>query len=309
MDKFVNVLQCILPILAAALLGALARRKQMLTKEQIQGLQQYAMKFGIPCVLFISCLQADISAETVGIFGLMVPFVLLGTLWAFRYGRKHFPYHNLPMLFCAQENGMLGIPLFMILFGSAQSYHMGILDIAQMPAFFPTIAILSATVGENPSKQDILKKAIRSPLLIMSALGLFLNFSGIAVWLERFGITGIVTETASFLTQPISALMIFCVGYNFSMDKRHRKPVLRISALHLAWTAGIGGAIQLLLLLFPHVNPLTRWAVLLFTMLPPTYIATTVGHSEEDYAMASGVCSILTLVSLLVFCIIAIIVV
>ena len=51
---------------------------------------------------------------------LVLPLVLLGTLWAFRWGRKWFPYHNMPMLFAAQETGMLGIPLFIMLFGADQ---------------------------------------------------------------------------------------------------------------------------------------------------------------------------------------------
>ena len=308
MEKVVSVLQCIVPIFVTVFLGVLARRKKMVTQNEVKGLQQFVMQIGLPCVLFSSCLNADISTETVGTFALVLPFMVIATLWAFKIGRKKYPFHNLPMLFCAQESGMLGIPLFMILFGADQAYRMGILDIAQMPTAFPTIAILTASVGVNPSKKEIGQKVLRSPLLIMSVLGLILNFSGIAAWLNGYGITGIITETTSFLAQPVSALMIFCVGYNFSMAKGHRKAIFQVSALHLAWTAGFGGVIQLLLLLLPNVDPLTRWSVLLYTTLPASYLAPSLGRSEEDYALASGACSILTVVSLAVFCVMAIII-
>lgn len=308
MDKVISVLQCIVPIFVTVFLGVLARRKKMVTQEEIKGLQQFVMQIGLPCVLFSSCLNADISTETVGTFVMIVPFMTIATLWAFKPGRKKYPFHNLPMLFCAKENGMLGIPLFMILFGSAQAYRMGILDIAQMPTAFPTIAILSASTGENPSAKELMKKISRSPLLILSAIGLILNLSGIATWLDVYGITGIITETTSFLAQPVSALMIFCVGYNFSMAKGHRKAIFQVSALHLAWTAGFGILIQLFLLLLPNVDPLTRWSVLLYTTLPTSYMAPSLGRSQEDYALASGVCSILTVVSLTVFCVMAVIV-
>jgi predicted permease len=309
MEKITSVLQCIVPIFVTVFLGVLARRKQLMKQEEIRGLQQFVMQFGLPCILFSSCLNADISMETMGTVGLVLPFMAIATVWAFRFGRKKYPFHNLPQLFSSQETGMLGIPLFIILFGSDQAYRMGVLDIAQMPAAFPTIAILSACAGENPSKRDLLKKILRSPLLIMSILGLILNFSGIAAWLDGFGVTGIITESTSFLAQPVSALMIFCVGYNFSMAKGHRKAILEISALHFLWTAAFGGVIQLLLLLLPNADPLTRWAVLLYTTLPASYLAPSLGRSEEDYAMASGVCSILTVVTLAIFCVIAIIVV
>lgn len=308
MEKVTSVLQCIVPIFVTVLLGVLARRKKMVTQEEIKGLQQFVMKFGLPCVLFGSCLDADISAETVGTIALVVPFMTIATVWAFRYGRKKYPFHNLPQLFCAQETGMLGIPLFIILFGSAQAYRMGILDIAQMPTAFPTIAILTASAGINPSKKEILQKVVRSPLLIMSVIGLILNFSGIAAWLDGYGITGIVTGTTSFLAQPVSALMIFCVGYNFSMAKGQRRAIFQVSALHLAWTVAFGLVIQLILFLIPDVDSLTRWAILMYTTLPASYLAPSLGRSEEDYALASGVCSILTGVSLAVFCVMAVIV-
>ena len=70
---------------------------------------------------------------------------------------------------------MLGIPLFMILFGADQAYRIGILDLTQAVLAFPVIAILSADVGNNPSVGQIVKKVLSSPLMIMSFLGLALN--------------------------------------------------------------------------------------------------------------------------------------
>lgn len=308
MDKVITVLQCIVPILVAVLLGVLARKKQLMTQDGIQGLQSFVMKFALPCILFNSCLSADVSSETVGTFALVVPFMIGATMWAFKFGRKKFPYHNLPMLFSSQETGMLGIPLFMILFGSAQAFRMGVLDIAQMPSSFAAIAILSASAGANLAKKDILKNVLRSPLLIMSALGLIINFSGLADWLGDLGVMGIITESTSFLAQPVSALMIFCVGYNFSMAKGNRRAIFQVSALHLAWTVGFGLVIQLILFLIPNVDPMTRWAVLMYSTLPASYLSPSLGRNKDDYALASGVCSILTAVSLVVFCVIAVVV-
>ena len=109
-------------------------------------------------------------------------------------------------------------------------------------------------------------------------------------------------------SSTISAIMIFCVGYNFSLAKGNRKAIFRVSALHLGWTVCFGLVIQLILLLIPNVDSMTRWAVLMYTTLPASYLAPSLGRSEDDFTLASGVCSILTAFSLLVFCIIAIIV-
>ncbi|MBQ8360254.1 MAG: AEC family transporter, partial [Oscillospiraceae bacterium] len=71
MEKIITVAQVIAPIFAAIFLGMLARRKQLLTPEGVQGFQQFVMKIGLPCVVFNSCLTADMGAESVSSMALV----------------------------------------------------------------------------------------------------------------------------------------------------------------------------------------------------------------------------------------------
>ena len=203
---------------------------------------------------------------------------------------------------------MLGIPLFMILFGAEQAYRVGILDLTQAVTAYPTIALLSSAAGTQLSPKEIVKKVFSSPLMIMSLLGLALNISGAADWLDQAGIGGVITESTSFLSQPISAMMIFSGGYNFSLARGKRNEIFKISVIHFTMFAVFGILIQLGLSLIPNVDPLTRWATLLYCTLPASYLAPSLGRTEEDRTVASGVCSILTVVSLAIFCVMAAIV-
>ena len=305
MEKILHIAQVIAPIVLAVALGMLARSRQLMTETEVRGLQQFVMKFGLPCVIFNSCLTADIGAESLTSMALVIPSVLLGTLWAFRARKKSLPYHNLPQLFTAQETGMLGIPLFMILFGADQAYRMGVLDLAQAITAFPTIAILSASTDSNPSFRSILKNVLASPFLIMSALGLTLNISGIGGRMDSIGIRDVITESAGFLSQPVSAMMIFSVGYNFSLGKENRGVIFRLSAGHFLYFALWGLLIQGVLFLLPNTDSQTRWALALYCALPASYLAPTLGRTQEDFTVASGVCSLLTVPTLILFCIIA----
>lgn len=305
MERVLSVLQVIIPVFAAVFLGMYARRTQLLTAQQNQGLQQFVVKFGLPCVLFNSCLTADLGAESLTTMAMVMPLMVVSALLAFRLRKKRFPYHNLPQLFAAQESGMLGIPLYMTLFGAEQAYRMGVLDLAQCPVAITTIALLSAKTGENPSPKEIAKEVLRSPFLIMSLLGLGLNLSGIAAFLDSVGVGAILTQTTGFLAEPVSAVMLFSVGYNFALDSTNRGAIFRISALHFVLLALFGVVIQGLLFLVPGVESATRWAVLMYSTLPASYLAPSLGRSQEDATVASGVCSILTVVSLAVFCVIA----
>ena len=149
MDKIFTVAKVVAPIFISIFLGMYAKRKKLLTQEGIAGMQQFVMNFGLPCVVFNSLLKAELGAEALTSMGLVLPLMLLGTFWAFRARKNKFPYQNFPQLFAAQETGMLGIPLFMILFGADQAYRMGVLDLAQAPAAFPVIALLSAKATES----------------------------------------------------------------------------------------------------------------------------------------------------------------
>lgn len=306
MDKVFTVAQVILPILAAIFLGVFARRRKVLTPEENRGLQQFVIQFALPCGLFNSCLTAQVGAESLSTMAMVIPLLLISTLWAFRSGKKHFPYHNLPQMFAAQETGMLGIPLFMILFGSDQAYRVGILDLAQSVIAIPVIAILATDAGENPTVGKIVKKVLTSPLLMMSLLGLALNLTGAGAWLDRVGIGSVITAATSFLAQPVSAVMLFSVGYNFSLSRGNRRAIFRLSGVHFGMFLLFGCLIQGALCLLPNVAPETRWAIALYSVLPASYIAPGLGRGEEDCAVASGVCSVLTVVSLVVFCAMAV---
>lgn len=303
MEKVITTLEVVVPILTAVGLGMLAKRRQMISAEGVGGFQKFVMQFGLPCVVFNSCLMAQMGAESLASMALAAVMILVGTLWAFGAGKRRFPYHNLPQLFAAQETGMLGIPLVIILFGADQAYRMGVLDLAQAVVAFPVIALLSADTGENPGAGEILRKVLKSPLLIMSALGLVLNFTGARAWMENAGILEIVTKSTGFLTEPVSALMLFSVGYNFSLTGESRGVIFRVSAIHFGMLTLMGIAAQLVLCLIPGVDAITRWVLALYFLLPGSYLAPGLGRSEEDYTMASGVCSVLTIVSLLCFCV------
>lgn len=308
MESILNVLKIVAPIFATIGLGILARKKNTLSEEQIRGLQQFVMSFCLPCVVFNSCLSASFGMESLATMGLVMPMILLSSVWSFRQGKKIFPYHNMPMLFSAQESGMLGIPLFMTLFGAANVYRMGVLDLAQSVVAIPVIAILSADAGNNPSPGAIFKKVIQSPLLRMSFLGLLLNLTGAMDVLNRVGVGGIVTEITGFLAQPVSAVILFCVGYNFSLGSQNRKDVFRICGLHFVLLAVFCLIIQGILCFVPSTDAMTRWAVLLYCALPGSYLSASLGKTREDNSMAASVCSVLTVVCLAIFCVITVLV-
>lgn len=305
MERFLSSAEVIVPIFVAVFLGIFSKKHDLLSASDVNGLQKFVMKFGLPCLLFNSCFRSDIGGSSAGIALVLVPFMLLSALWAFGPGRKKYPYHNLPMLFAGQETGTLGIPLFMILFGVENAVYMGLLDIAQAVIALPTAAILSTESG-TASAKNILRKLFSSPLMLAIILGITLNLTGAASWLDTIGIGTVLTQSTGFLSQPVSTIMIFCAGYNFSLAKENRGPILRICAVHLGFMTALCAVSQAALSMIPGADALSRWSLFLYCALPASYLAPTLGRSDDDITMASGVCSLLTVFCLICFCVMAI---
>ena len=301
MEKVITVLEIVVPIAVTVLLGVAARRRGSISPAGVEGLQQFVIRFALPCVLFNSCLTSNFGAETLTSMVLLVPLLAIGTLAAFRK-RRQGGYSNLPMVFAAQESGMLGIPLYLVLFGQAQAYRIAALDVAQALVAVPVISILAAGGKERLTVGQLARRVAASPLLIAAVLGLGLNLSGALSALEAVGIAGILTDTTGFLAAPVSAVILFTIGYNFSFSGEARSAVGAMSAIHLAVYSLYCLVIQGAFFLLPEVAAESRWAVLLYCMLPPSFLTPGLGRSEEERAFGSGLCSVRTLVALGVFC-------
>ena len=73
MSQIMASLQTVVQILVCIGLGLLPRKKEILTPEQVGGVQQFVLKFCIPPVLFNSCLVAKIGAESLTTMVMLLP--------------------------------------------------------------------------------------------------------------------------------------------------------------------------------------------------------------------------------------------
>lgn len=298
MEKLITVLETILPIAAAMLAGFLIRKKKILSPEGVQGMQDFACKIGLPCLMFRSCYTAEFSPQTLVSMAVVLPTALLLLLISLLLVRRRGATPSLPLYLATKEGGMLGMPLFLILFGEDQIFRMASLDASQLFVAILTISIVSA--GASLSSKELLRRVFTSPLMLGALTGLILNLTGLRALLTPSGADLLITTTADFFCAPISCIILVTIGYTFSLRQCAQGGALRLCAIMWAVFAAQCLLIQGLLSLVPDTVAETRWAVLLFCALPPTFMAPSVSR-EEDRAVAAGVCSICTVMTMAVF--------
>ena len=88
MENVLSLLETIVPILICMGLGIYARKKQVITPEQNNGIQQFVLRFCIPCVLFNSCLEAKLGPESLASMAMLLPVLFFSSLWAFRARKR-----------------------------------------------------------------------------------------------------------------------------------------------------------------------------------------------------------------------------
>ena len=142
-------------------------------------------------------------------------------------------------------------------------------------------------------------------MLFMSVLGFALGLSGAMARLDAIGVGGIIRGSTGFLAQPVSAAMLFSIGYNFSLSSENRKEVLKIALIGFGFSMAACMVMQGVLFLIPDVDAMTRWVVLLYCTLPASYLAPSLSRNEKESVLSSGVCSLLTIETLISFCVIA----
>jgi len=306
MEKLVMVLEVLFPIALAMTLGIIARKRGSISKAGVEGMQKFVLNVALPFSLFNACLNGKFSSETLVPMALTLLLLLLSTMTAFRL-RKKVGYSNLPMAFAAGEAGMIGLPLYMTLFPVEHTFRFAALQVIHLATAMPTLSILTAEKeGGTLDTPALIKKVFTTPLLVGSLLGVIMNLSGGMRLLESIGLDTVLTKTTSFMAAPVSAVIVFTIGYTFELSGEDLRAELRTCASRVILFSLFCLILQGALFLVPNVAPETRWAVLLYYMLPAPYPMSALGKTDSEQRFGSGVCSLGTVITLMVFCVMAV---
>ena len=82
-----------------------------------------------------------------------------------------------------------------------------------------------------------MRSIVTSPFIVAVVLGLALNLTGLYGLVAASPVGPALTATISMATSPIVALILFCLGYDLTVDKKTLVPILRLGAVRFAWSA------------------------------------------------------------------------
>lgn len=295
----------LLPVFFMLALGLVAHRMGWVTPEQKAGTNTVVFTLLFPIMIFNALCGAAIDSSMLAVVGFVfVAFlvaIVLGRLVASFVGEDYA--HFAPYLLTTVEGGSVALPLYTSLVGP--SSNTVIFDLAGIAICFIVVPILVSREGsKGASPRDMVMNIFTNSFVIAVIAGLVMNFTGLygAMLASPFGEA--YTTTVGLATQAITPMILFCLGYDFSIDKSTLAPLIKLSLIK---TAFYGLVIAGFFLLFPNLmaDKLFMMAVLIYFTSPTgaglVPIISPLFKRDGDASFASAFIPLYLVVTLVVY--------
>ncbi len=301
-----EVVAIILPVFVMLGLGMSANRFHWVTREGLDGIKLLATNVMLPVVLVNALGTAQYQFSTLLIVGVMLLqlFVALGVGYLARpligaQGRY------LPFLTSTFEGGMMGYPLYIALCGSAMLFHIAALDMANCIFTFTVyLTLITATGQKNSEKRQLLHTILHAPAMYGVVLGILLGVTGILPRLVASQAGDVYTSLIDMITTPVSALILFCVGYDLQLDRSVLSAAVKSAFLRLLLQGILLVCVWFVIRRFATEQEMMI-ALVLYAFMPPCFMSPLYAVSAEDKAYTSTTISFYTLISIAAFTVIS----
>lgn len=296
------LLQKILPVFLVLFLGVLCRKKGLLTRDGVNALKKVAVDIALPAVMFSAFATAEYSVKSICVPLTMFTVCCLSLFLGFFICRRFsIPGKLSPFLAAGFEAGMLGYALFVILFPEEPLSSFAMVDLGQVLFVFTVYKILLSGKG---SLKTAVKDACLSPTIWAISLGLIVGATGLYQALIPSGISAVLDSVTNFVSAPTSVLILLSIGYDLSPKQLQIKKLAALMGMRL----GISALMLLLVLAFDSFvlgGMMSLTALLMMFVLPPPYVLPVFADVEEERNDVSSALSSLTLISIMLFAVLA----
>ena len=307
MNKMVEVLQIILPVLLMLTIGMICRRKNLVTREGIQALKNVVVNIALPAVLINAFATTQYTLVDLVIPLLM--FLLCIAAWGMGKAAMkafHLSFDFIPFLTTGFEAGMLGYALFNMLYGSGRTAEFARIDLGQVLFVFTLYKILlSSRTDQRADLKVLLKEMLFSPIIIAIICGVLLGATGLYSALGPSGISGILDACTDFISAPTSALILLAIGYDLVLTDIPWQSVGKVVVLRLGIMLILRTVFAALVgWLWPQMQ-LTS-AINVMFILPPPFVLPVFADDPAQRVYVSSVLSVSTLVAIIGFAVLAV---
>lgn len=306
------IFETIIPVFLLIILGKVFKSKGILSDEGISCIKSLSTNVFLPVMAFDTLIHGSFSSESI-IFILIEIFILFAAYF-FGFILKRFfnPEINnyVPYAMTTYEGGLFGWALIAILVGQKSKTMFTIISMDIFSGIF-CFTILSTGLkmlaGQTLSKKEIIKSIVTSPMII----AVFLGFIGAAFNLGEIIDNSIYASFYSKITnlfiQPLSSLILISIGSGLVFNKEIFKKSLKLATFRYLIQIVLCIIALLIIYKFSDLSYSLLTALLMYFLLPTSFLLSMYTTNEETVKFTSGFLSLQIIISLIIFCIISLI--
>ena len=306
MNRIMEVLQTVLPVLVMLGIGMLCRSRRLISREGINALKSVVVNITLPAVLLNA-----FATTRYTLMDIVIPLMMFGVCllaWALgKLGGRLFrlPSRFVPFLTTGFEAGMLGYALFNMLYGSGRTAEFARVDLGQVLFVFTVYKILLGTEGrEKADLGQLMKEMALSPIILAIVAGVLLGATGLYRALEPSGVSGLFDACTSFVSAPTSAIILLTIGYDLVLGDIPWASTAKVVALRYGIMLALRVALGLLLrALWPQAA--LDAALNVMFILPPPFVLPVFADDADQRVYVSSALSLSTLVAIAGFAVLA----
>lgn len=307
MENMIPVINTVLPVILMLIIGMLCRRFSVMTREGILGLKSLVLNITLPCLVLQAFATMEYSPKSILLvfmmYGISILALLLGKVLRIVF-REKSPF--LPYLTTGFEAGMIGYALYMLLYGSdSVSYFAGV-DLGQSLFVFTCYKVL-LSLGNSEEKtgpKEVIKDMLSTPIIIGIIIGVLLGATGIYNALIPSGVASIFDASVNFISAPTGAVILLTIGYDLVLKDTPWGAVIKANFARLIVMAIMRIAAGLMVRAIGMGNVLDPALNIMF-ILPPPYVLPVFAEDENARNYISSSLSVSTILTVVLFVVLA----
>lgn len=304
----VDAIGRVLPVLLLFALGAVLRRRGWLAPSTVADLRRFVLTVTLPSALFLTFLRVSLEARylpiIVAVFVACVVMLVAGGGLARLVGsRSGYAWS----LFTGFEAGMLGYAIYGGVFGQANLYRFGIIDLGQVLFVFFVLAtaLTRQATGIRPGLGATVRSFLATPVILAILGGVAGHLVGLGDWLDASPLRASLLTTLGLLGASTTPIIAIVIGYSTTLRPAALgRPAALIGVRLAIWVAVAVVFDRLVVEGLLGLDRLFGAAVLTMAVLPPPFVIPLyLGRdaSEGDRAFVTDALSVATVLTLAVF--------
>jgi predicted permease len=307
MSNLISAWAVIIPLILILVIGVIFRYKQIISPQGIKDIRTIIINICLPAIIFSAFYKAEYDANlaiiTIVVFSVNLALLLLGFV-----ANKLLRINKviMPFLMSGFETGMIGYPLFALLFGSANLGYYAAMDFGHSIFIF-AICWTFLRIKNDPNTKVIktLKSTVTMPPIIAMIAGIIFGVTGLGQIIDSSEAGAILTSAVSFLSAPAAALILIVIGYGIEISRSILKIAVKTILTRIVLLMTLGLLAYVLLNMLIPMNDLAKWAYIIFFIMPPAFGVTMIHQKEDEQKYMATTLSIYSLISFVVYLVLA----